>query len=168
MVWRYDVIRSNWQAIFERMHVFAPYSSIKVNIVDKMMQSAYLCVILYVTRKKLPFLAALTWFLILGKIQDGGQDGSHCWWRQRPPVASPLLSCCEDQRLSTEGKTVSKLCNTSKKSRVGFHQPPSPPPPHHARVSLTMGNPLLHFRPRLVKRWISSIHRIDHYIANKY
>ena len=28
--------------------------------------------------QKLPFLAVLTCFPILGKIQDGGQDGDHC------------------------------------------------------------------------------------------
>ena len=39
------------------------------------MQNAYLCVIFYVKHKKLLFLAVLTWFLIFGKIQDGGQDG---------------------------------------------------------------------------------------------
>ena len=37
----------------------------------KIMQSAYLCVVFRVEHKKLPFLAVLTWFLILGKIQDG-------------------------------------------------------------------------------------------------
>ena len=36
------------------------------------MQSAYLCVILHFKYKKLPFMAILTWFLILGKIEDGG------------------------------------------------------------------------------------------------
>ena len=44
-----------------------------------MMQSAYLCVILHVEHKKLLFMAVLTWFLILCKIQDGGQGGDHCW-----------------------------------------------------------------------------------------
>ena len=37
-----------------------------------MKQSAYLCVSLHVKYKKLPFIVILTWFLILGKIQDGG------------------------------------------------------------------------------------------------
>ena len=32
----------------------------KVNLVAKIMQSAYLCVIFYVTHKKLSFLAVLT------------------------------------------------------------------------------------------------------------
>ena len=36
-----------------------------------MMQSNYLCVILHVKRKKLLILTVFTWFLILGKIQDG-------------------------------------------------------------------------------------------------
>ena len=47
----------------------------------KIMQSAYLCVSFGVEHKKLPFLAVLTCFLILGKIQ-------------------------EDQKLSTKGKIV--------------------------------------------------------------
>ena len=95
------------------------------------MQSAYLCVIFHPKHKKYPFLAVLTWFLILGKIQDGGQDGDHCWWRHRPPAA-PLpikytSSCREDQGLSTKGKIVKKYCNISKTPGRGFH-PPSPPP----------------------------------------
>ena len=35
-------------------------STIEVKIVDKMIQNAYLCVILYVKHKKLPFLEVLT------------------------------------------------------------------------------------------------------------
>ena len=47
----------------------------------------------YFTRQaqKIPFTAILTWFLILGKIQDGGQDGDHCCWRHGPPaVPTPI------------------------------------------------------------------------------
>ena len=58
---------------------FLLLSTIKVNIVAKIMQSAFLFVIFLLKHKKLPFLAVLTWFLILGKIQDGGQDGNYCW-----------------------------------------------------------------------------------------
>ena len=77
-----------------------------------MMQSNYLCVILHVKRKKLLIHTVYTWFLILDKIQDGGQDGDYVWWRHRPSAAPPPIkytpSCREDQRLSTEGKIVSK------------------------------------------------------------
>ena len=64
----------------------------------KIMQSAYLCVIFHVKHKKLTFVAVLTSLRTadafpvvaslppkkkrkekLGKIQDGGQDGDHCW-----------------------------------------------------------------------------------------
>ena len=38
-------------------------------------------------QKKLPFVAVLTWFLILEKIQDG----HHVWWRHRPPSAPPPI-----------------------------------------------------------------------------
>ena len=65
----------------------------------KIMQNAYLCDISLVEHKKIPFLAVLTWFLILGKIQ-------------------------EDQRLSTKGKIVSKYCNISKTPRRGSVHPP--------------------------------------------
>ena len=51
--------------------LFQLLSTIKVKLVDEMMQSAFLCIILHVKHKKLPFIAVL----ILGKIQDGG----HCW-----------------------------------------------------------------------------------------
>ena len=50
-------------------------STLKVNLVAKIMQSAYLCVIFHVKHKKLPFLTVLTLFLIFGKIQDA----DHCW-----------------------------------------------------------------------------------------
>ena len=50
----------------------------------------------------------------------------------RPPAAPPpkkyTSSCREDQRLSTEGKIISKYCNISK-TQGGFHHP-HPPLPH--------------------------------------
>ena len=42
------------------------------------MQSAYLCVIFHVKQKKVT-IVVLTCVLILGKIQDGGEDADHCW-----------------------------------------------------------------------------------------
>ena len=65
--------------------------TMKVNLLAKIKQSAYLCVIFHVKQKKLPFVAVLTRFLILGKLQDGSQDGDHCWWRDRPPAAAPPM-----------------------------------------------------------------------------
>ena len=121
MVTRYDVISTRWSSHFwVQMHVFSTSFNNKSKNVAKMIQSAYLCVILHVKRKKLPFLAVLTWFLILDKIQDGGQDDDHVWWRHRPPAVPPPIkytatsSCSVDQRLSTEVKIVSKYCNISK------------------------------------------------------
>ena len=46
---------------------FQLLSTTKVNLVAKIMQSAYLCVIFHVKHKKLPFLAVLTYFLFLVK-----------------------------------------------------------------------------------------------------
>ena len=58
----YDVISSWWSSHFGvNIHVFLHVSTIKVNLVAKIMQSAYLCVILHVKYKKnLLFLAVLT------------------------------------------------------------------------------------------------------------
>ena len=47
--------------------------------VDKKVQSNYLCAILHVQCQKLLILSVFTLFLILDKIQDGGQDGDHVW-----------------------------------------------------------------------------------------
>ena len=81
--------------------------------------------------QKLPFIAVLIWFLILGQIQDGSQDGDHWCWRHRPPAApSPIKyisSCWEDQRLFTKGKIVLKYCNISKSLGRGSINPPPPP-----------------------------------------
>ena len=108
------------QAIFEWKYMFfLLFSTIKVNLVAEIMQSAYL------STKKLPFLMVLTWFLILGKIQDTAKRG--------PPLAAPAIiypsSCREDQRLSTEGKSF-KYCNISK-TLGGLHPPPPPIPLYH-------------------------------------
>ena len=98
-------------------------STIKLNLVAKTMQSAYLCVIFHVKHKNLLFLAVLTWFLVLGKIQDG----YHRCWRHRPPAGPQHIkytsSYREDQRLSTEGNIVSKYFNISKTPGRGSINP---------------------------------------------
>ena len=103
----------------------------KVKLVDEMMESVYLCIILHVKNKKWSFIEVLTWFIILGKIKNGSQNGDHCWCRHRPPAAPPpikcTLSCWEEQRLSTEGKIVWKYCNISKTAGRGSITPPPPP-----------------------------------------
>ena len=48
-------------------------SGIKLNLVNKMMQSNYLSVILHVKRKTLLIFTVFTRFLIREKIQDGDQ-----------------------------------------------------------------------------------------------
>ena len=45
---------------------FKLLSTIKVNLVGKIMQSAYLCVVFHLKHKNVVFLAVLTLFLILG------------------------------------------------------------------------------------------------------
>ena len=84
MVTGYNVISRRWSSHFwVKVHVFSSFffSAIKVNLVAKIMQSAYFVLFFFSSTKKSPSLAVLTWFLILGKIQDG----DHCWWRHRPP-----------------------------------------------------------------------------------
>ena len=80
MVTEYDVISSSWGSQFwVKIHVFQLLSTIKASLVAKIMQRSYLFVIFRVKHRKLAFLAVSTSFVILGKIQDGGQDGDHCW-----------------------------------------------------------------------------------------
>ena len=56
------------------MHVFQLLSGIKEKLLDKIMQSNYLCVVLLVKRKKI-IVSVFTCFLVLEKIQDG----DHVW-----------------------------------------------------------------------------------------
>ena len=48
---------------------FQLLSTIKVNLVAKIMQSAYLCVIFHIKHKK----------ITISHGHDGGQDRDHCW-----------------------------------------------------------------------------------------
>ena len=102
---RYDVISSRWSSHFwVKMHVFQLLSGTKEKLLDKIMQSNYLCVVSLVKRKKLLIVTVFTCFLVLEKIQDGDQ----IWWRHRPPAVPPRIkytsSYRECQKLSTEGK----------------------------------------------------------------
>ena len=82
--WRYNVLSES--------HVFFQLVSIiKVIIVAKIKQSAYLCVMCSCQAQNFNISRCLTWFLILGSIQHGGDDDDHCWWRHRPPVAPPPI-----------------------------------------------------------------------------
>ena len=43
------------------------------------MQSAYLSVIFHFKHKKITISRGFSLISILGKIEDGSQDGDHCW-----------------------------------------------------------------------------------------
>ena len=43
-------------------------------------------------QEKIHFLAFLAWFLVFGKIQDGGLDDNHVWWHYRPAARPPPMS----------------------------------------------------------------------------
>ena len=101
---------------------FQLLSTIKVKLVDEMMHSAYLCVILRVKHKKLSFLAVLPFFPIQFK------DGDHSLVTSQASNSAPTHKiytsfCWEDQRLSTEGKIVSRYCNISKSLGRGSINP---------------------------------------------
>ena len=102
-----------WKYMFIRLLL-----TIKENLVSKIMQSAYLCVIFLVKHKNLPFLAVLTWFLILSKIQDQ--------WRR------PLLVTSQASTSATTPKIKVKSFQNSaiyQKRRGGVLSTlPTPPP----------------------------------------
>ena len=89
----------------------------------------YLWVNFHVKHKKLPFLAVLTWFLILGKIQDGSQDGDHCWWRNRPPAAPPFIKYTSFLLRRSKAfqwrQNRFEILQPIKNSGEGFHLPSS-------------------------------------------
>ena len=83
--------------------------------------------------QKLLFPTVLTWFLILGKIQDGSQDGDHCWWRHRPPAAPPPMkyTCSLVKKIKGFPLKAKLFQNTAtyQKLRRGIPSIPPPPPP---------------------------------------
>ena len=84
----YDVISSRLSRHFwVKMHVLSTFFNSKSKTCQWNDAKGLLCVILHPKHRKLPFIAILTWFLILGEIQDG----DHCWWRHRPPAAPPPI-----------------------------------------------------------------------------
>ena len=66
-----------------------------------------------------------TWFLIVDKIQDGGQDGDHVWQRYRPSAASPPIkytsTCWQDQRLSNRNTATYQKRRGGVTYRTGLH-----------------------------------------------
>ena len=99
------------------------FSTIKVNLVAKIMQIAYFVLFFFSSTKKSPFLAVLTWFLILGKSKMVTIFGDVIGPLAAPSPIKYTSSCGEYQRLSTEGKIVSKYCNVSKTLGGGSHPP---------------------------------------------
>ena len=65
------------------MHVFSAFFRIKSKLVDKMMQSNYLCVILDVKRRKLFIFTVFTGFLFLDKIKMAAMFGDVTDLQQR-------------------------------------------------------------------------------------
>ena len=84
-------------------------------------------------KRKIQFIVISTWFLILGKIQDGNdngdQDGDHCGWRHKPPSAPPPTKYTTLMRRSKAfhwRKNRLKHCKILK--TLGSVNPPSPVP----------------------------------------
>ena len=118
MVSRYDVISSEWSSHF--------WVEMKVKLVDEVMQSAYLCIILHVKHKKLPFIAVSNRFLIIGNIQDG----CHCWWHHRLPAAPPpnkiYLILLRRSKAFHWRLNRFEILQHIKNTGEGFHQPSLP------------------------------------------
>ena len=76
--------------------------------------------------KKLQFLAVLTWFLILGEIQDGSQDGDHSWWHHRPPAEPPPVKYTSSWDFPVK---IKSFRNTVTYQKLQGGVPSTPPPP---------------------------------------
>ena len=77
--------------------------------------------------QKIPFIAVLTWFLFFFvKSKMATIVGDVTGLQQRHHPIKYILSCREDQRLSIEGKIISKYCNILKTlGRVSINPRPS-------------------------------------------
>ena len=126
----------------ENAGFFQLFSTIKKNLWMKWYKGLIYVLFYTSSTKTSPSIAILTWFLILGKIQVGGQDGDHCCWRHRPPAAPPPIKytshCWEDQRLSTKSKIVPKHCNIPKTLVRDSINPPPPPLYHVGGMNMSV------------------------------
>ena len=83
-----DVISSRWSNHFwVKIDLLSTSFNNKSKSCGKIRQSAYS----WVKHKQILFVAVLTWFLFLGKLQDEVQDGDHCWCRLKPSVTLPPI-----------------------------------------------------------------------------
>ena len=116
------------QPIFEWKCMFSTFLGIKEKLLDKMMQSNYLCVVFLVKRKELLTVTVFTWFLVLEKMQDG----YHVWWHHRPLAVPPRIkytSSCRELR----SKAFHWRQNRNK-GRIHQSHPPPLPPAHCTMV----------------------------------
>ena len=132
MVTRYDVIKWGGQANFWWKYMFFQLlSTIKVNLVAKILQSVSLCVIFHVKHKKLPFLAVLTWhfqFLVKSKMAAkmttiAGDAGLNCSTTHKIYLILLRRSKAFHQR-----QNRFKILQHIKNSGEGLH-PSTPPVP---------------------------------------
>ena len=118
----YEIWRHKKQVVkpfLSKNACFSPFFRIKSKLVNKMVQSNYLCVILNVKRRKLFIFTVFTWFLFLDKIQDG----DHVWWRHRPPTAPSPLKYTSSFSFPLKAKSFQNIATYQK-----FRGVPSTPP----------------------------------------
>ena len=118
-----------WKYMF-----FQLLSTIKENLVAKIMQSAYLCVIFHVKLKQLPFLAVLAWFLLRRKIHDGNQDGDYLLvtsWQASSCAITHKIYLILLRRSKAFGflLKVKWFRNTATYQKLQGGTPSTPPPP---------------------------------------
>ena len=78
--------------------------------------------------KNIPFIAILTWFLILGKIEDS----DHCWWRHLPSAAPPPIkytSSCWEEKIKGFPLKAKSFRNTATYQKLWVQDPPPPTTP---------------------------------------
>ena len=107
MVTRYDVISRKWSGHFSvKVQFFSTFFNNKSKSCGLNHAKCLFMCYFSSEEQKVAIFRGFNRFLILSKIQDGGQGGDHCWWRHRPPAAPPPI------KYTLKG--VSKYCNKSK------------------------------------------------------
>ena len=119
---------------------FQLFSTMKVKLILLLKSCKLFTYVLFLMYS---FLAVLTWFLILGKIQDGDKD--------RPPAAPPPIKyiyviLLRGSQAFHQRWNRFKILQHIKNSGEGFHPPPPLPLYHSGGMNLHV-----HVRPRVNK-----------------
>ena len=118
MVTRYNFISSRpWSHFWRKMWDFSPFWAKKYKMCTESGKMFNYVTFLMFSKKNISTFSFSCQILNFGEIQDGGQDGGHTWWSNRPLAAlHPII--------------YTSSCRAHHKEGGGGVHQPSPQPPY--------------------------------------